>query len=97
MDKSNDIQKPSIRVYKETSEDWSPSYELINGTKLVEVGFHYPLVTNTSYMVSVWGSDDCGMELQFTHRDEAMSCFITVVSMTSVTWDELEKLGFKRA
>lgn len=91
-----DIQKPTIQVYKETSEDWYPSFNLSTthtSKGLVRVSFHYPVSTNHSYMVSVWGADDCGMELQFTDKQEAMNCFMGIISLKDITMSQLKELG----
>lgn len=96
----DDIQKPSIQVYKETSEDWYPSFNLSTthtSKGLVRVSFHYPVSTNHSYMVSVRGADDCGMELQFTDKQEAMNCFMGIISMKDVTMSQLKEFGLHDA
>lgn len=96
----DDIQKPTIQVYKETSEDWYPSFNLSTthiSKGLVRVSFHYPVSTNHSYMVSVWGADDCGMELQFADKEKAMDCFMNIISMKDITMSQLKELGLHNA
>lgn len=96
----DDIQKSSIQIYKETSEDWYPSFELCTthiNKLLVRVSFHYPITVNRGYMVSVWGADDCGMELQFTDKQKAMDCFMDIISLKVITKNQLEELGLHSA
>jgi hypothetical protein len=87
-------------VYKETSEDWYPSYRLSSwsneikdsDTKLVCVTFTpllSPLADHEEYRVHVWGSDDCGMEKDFTCEKKAWSCFLEVIGLKDVTFKEL--------
>ena len=99
-DFKEDIQKPSIKVYKETSEDWYPSFKLSTthiSKGLVKVSFHYPVTTHNGYMVSVWGADDCGMELQFSEKQKAMDCFMNIISMKDITISQLKELGLHNA
>lgn len=88
-----------ICVYKETSEDWYPSFET-NGKSTVEVSIfkiRWPLnavEVKRSYRVAVWGMDDFGMYYDTEVRGIAVNTFRQVTVMKDVTKAALKELGF---
>jgi hypothetical protein len=89
-----------IEVYKETDDEWHPNYH----KNLVSVSYgdyskqeHYQY--DSKYRVSVWGADDCGMELWFdaTSEAKAMNLFMQVIGMKSVNRSNLTSLGMHSA
>lgn len=55
-----------IEVYKQTEDEWYPSYwseELANMVRVVYLDF----IDHSGYRVAVWGADDCGMEKDFLY------------------------------
>ena len=98
-----------VRVFKNTSDQWYPSYYLGNwyngvqpgGSMVVEVSFLQtgPADTKSDWRVCVWGADDCGMEKDFdqTKEAEAWLCFLEVIGLEDVTRTKLMELGFVSA
>lgn len=83
-----------ITVFKETDEDWYPSY-LCDNRKMVRVIF-LKLFTG-QYRVAVWGDDDFGMERDLDDFSDAWDDFERVISAPLVKRDFLTKLGFINA
>lgn len=82
-------------VYVQTDEDWCPSFLLDAGeAKLLQLNSS---TTSYPYMVSVWGADDFGMELQCISGNHASEIFHHICQMPIVTRDSLCALGFKYA
>ena len=96
------ITYDDVIVYKLTTDDWCPSYTLSLG---VSWGKVVPVVlcvvgnpgTSQGWRVAVWGADDCGMEKDFTTREEARTCFFAVVELPDVTMKILREMGFVSA
>lgn len=93
-------------VFKITSDDWYPSYELSqwhNGKhqKLVEVSFTQtgpdPKYGVGKWRVCVWGGDDFGMERDFVDEKRAWCCFLEVIGLDDVTMTALKKRNFVSA
>lgn len=94
-----------VDVFKRTSDDWYPSYELaqwnkgIEHQKLVEVSFLQtgpkpkPLIGG-EWRVCIWGGDDCGMERDFADEKVAWCCFLEVIGLNDVTMAALKERGF---
>lgn len=88
----------TIRVMKETSDDWYPAYKLDGykrgktGVKLVEIS-HMQL-TSGLYRVCVWGADDTGMEIDMKSGAKALRIFMQVLALEDVTKKALRELGF---
>lgn len=90
-----------ITVYKETKENWYPSFSIRNNhmnnpekeQKLVAV--YFSQLYDKSLIVSVWGADDLGMEKVFppSEREQAFELFLTIISRRSITYDFVESLG----
>ena len=97
-----DITYQRIEVYKYTSDNWCPSFELDNpygkGELLVRVST-MPLMTDGDdrYRVCVWGEDDMGMERDFPDSVDAADMFNRVLRLKDVTMSSLESLGFVSA
>lgn len=89
-----------FRCYKETTDDWCPSYirSTANypneGPKLVEVSL---LELHTGqFRVCVWGGDDLGMEKDFPadQQSQALNQFLTLLMWPNVNRDDLTTEGF---
>lgn len=89
-------QNMRCEVFKITSDDWYPSYKLEDKTKLVQVSFMQILLPS-SWLVCVWGQDDCGMEKFFGTENEAWCTFLRIIGLEDVTMSELTKLGLTSA
>lgn len=76
-----------VRVFKQTSDDWFPSYQIDDNLNLVQVSF-IPFDDNT-YSVCACGGDDFGLEKDFVNEKEAWQCFIEIIGMNDVTIKEL--------
>lgn len=92
-----------VDVFKRTSDDWCPSYELsqwnngVERQKLVEVSFTQTgptPPTDGEWRVCAWGGDDCGMERDFTDEKTAWCCFLEVIGLEDVTMATLKERGF---
>lgn len=84
-------------VFKNTSDDWYPSYLLNDDTKLVKVSFTQTGLNppiNGKWRVCVWGADDCGMEKDFTSEQEALFCFLDLIALSNITFEELSTREF---
>lgn len=86
-------------VYKETSDDWCPSYELSTHFQtdiksMAQVNFGG--LSDGMYRVSVWGADDIGMNIDFKSDFNALSMFLKVLQLDDITMDKLTELGFKQ-
>jgi len=82
-----------IEVYKETSDCWYPNYH----GNLVKVIFNKLLTLPNEpeeWKVSVWGNDDFGMAKTFDNRNKAFECFIDVIKLKIIRYDELKETGF---
>lgn len=98
-------------VFKLTTDDWYGSYTIsdyYNGVEkpmLVEVIYNGRIeMSNPEYpdhppvwRVSVWGNDDCGMEMDILSEGVAKDMFLRVISMKYVDRDDLIRLGFVSA
>lgn len=89
-----------IEVFKETQDDWYPSYYLKQGNMLVSIMYHgnisHPGIAAV-YRTSVWGNDDCGMEYDSTNEAECWNVFLQVIGMNYVNRADLYALGFLSA
>lgn len=89
-------------VYKETTDDWYPSYKIKDTSiKLVEVAFtktgQDPKNFKGEWRVCVWGADDCGMERDYQGPETETECwnmFLQVIGLKDVTMKKLKELGF---
>lgn len=92
-----------IEVYKETEEDWYGSYEMTdcyNKTLLVHVSFCgniSPPKEVPCWRTCVWGTDDCGMEIDCEDEATAFNIFLQIIGTPKVTRDGLKKLGLVSA
>ena len=96
-----------VEVFKYTSDDWCPSYKLVNpcwnegeNLKLVRVSFTQTGPNPPSdgeWRVCAWGDDDCGMERDFTDEMAAFCCFLEVIGLYDVSMDALRERGFVSA
>ncbi len=88
-----------VEVFKRTSDDWFSSYRC-EDCKLVRVKFTqtgpFP-PSNGVWRVCAWGSDDFGLELDFSNETEAWACFLQVIGMVDVTISALKEMGFSYA
>ncbi len=85
-----------VYVFKSTTDDWHPSFELKDGAMLVQVSFS-KWDDGDGFHVSVWGDDDCGMELDTENENQAFNIFLQVIGMEFVNMKPLRDLGFKSA
>ena len=95
-----------VSVFKRTTDDWHPSYQLsgwnkgIEHQKLVEVMFTQtgpnPPVDG-HWRVCAWGVDDFGLENDFVVERNAWDCFVEVIGLENVTMDALLDRGFVSA
>jgi hypothetical protein len=87
--------------YKETDDDWAPSYILSTknypnrGPKLVKISFSQ--LSTKQWRVCVWGGDDLGMEKDFpeSEKDEACDLFTHLISLDKVNIQGLLGLKFE--
>lgn len=86
-----------IDVFKETKEDWAPSFIMGARTKLLRVRFSEIIWNEPTWRVSVWGADDFGMEHDFSNESEAMDMFMVVIKMQYIEENKLRELGFINA
>ena len=89
-----------VNVYKTTSDNWHPSFQLKDGTQLVRVSFTQTGPNpphNGEWRVCVWGDDDCGMEKDFLEEIAAQAMFLEVIALADVNKQGLKKLGFVSA
>lgn len=92
-----------ITVYKETHDDWHPSYTVHgwDDLKLVTVSFTQtgpnPDVGDGEWRVCVWGEDDCGMERDYSDKSLALAMFNKVIQWEFVDMSDLKKHGFVSA
>jgi len=99
--------KNEICVFKPTQDDWCGSFELVGwldgvqNQMLVEVCFHGNISPPDSrppvWRTSVWGNDDCGMEVDCATEAEAFNLFLQVIGWKFVNRDQLKALGFVSA
>jgi hypothetical protein len=86
-------------VYKETTDDWYPSYKchnmLLVRVSLTQTGPTPPV--DGEWRVCVWGADDCGMEKDFDDITVAAQCFLDVISLEFVNMKDLTDMGFVSA
>lgn len=89
-----------IEVFKETTDDWFPSYKVYD-RKLVTVSLTQtgpdPNAGNGEWRVCVWGADDCGMERDYTDLSQAREMFYQVIEWEYVNMSELTLNGFVSA
>ena len=92
-----------IEVYKPTKEDWHGSFRIQwqGEVMLVRVSTFpmRPWSGNLKklWRVCVWGDDDCGMEKDFLHPDEAKRAFDYIVGLEYVNRIDLFNIGFQSA
>lgn len=92
-----------ITVFKHTIDDWHGSYTIDTGFETylaVEVSFRgniSPPGTPATYRTCVWGTDDCGMEIDCTWESQAWNIFLQIIGMETVTRDALVNLGLVSA
>lgn len=84
-----------IDVYKDTQDDWYPSFRLNDRHDLVRCSF-FPLGDGL-WRVCVWGNDDAGVERDFDNKDQAKAVWDAVLRMEHVNRDLLEALHFQNA
>lgn len=90
-----------IEVYKETFDDWCPSYIRStanypnDGPKLVQISFMVlPFSDPKQWRVCAWGGDDLGMERDFDTYTAALHIFMKIVSENNISKKFLEDEGF---
>lgn len=91
-----------MTVFKRTQDDWYGSYYTSHDEMLVECIFNGNIMQNFPgklpiWRTCVWGTDDCGMEIDCTTEAEAWIKFLQVIGLEFVNRDELLKLGFVSA
>jgi len=84
-----------IEFYKETNENWYPSFEGKYGIKLLRVS-HMQL-SDGLYRVCVWGADDFGMEIDLADQAEAWGFVEKILSMELIHQSNLRAIGFVTA
>lgn len=91
-------------IYKLTQDDWHGNYFVeMSGNhclgEAVEVIFNGNITTNEApiWRVSIWGTDDFGMEKDFYCQKAASNCFVEVISHDYIGRDMLIKMGFVTA
>lgn len=88
-----------VEFFKETKEDWYPSYFVNQGTpsekKLVRVTLLGPM-SDGQFRVCVWGNDDLGMDFDST-QDACVKMFEHLSSIETIQKNALIKFGFVRA
>lgn len=92
-----------ITVFKETTDNWFPSYKVegraylqLVTVELTQTGPD-PNAGNGEWRVCVWGGDDCGMERDFDDLSQATDMFYQVIGWESVDVSELTQHGFVSA
>lgn len=94
-----------VQVLKPTQDDWYGSYTLEGWYEGVEKQMFVQCIFNgniTAYdptlapvwRTSVWGNDDCGMEVDCDTEAEAWVKFLQVIGMQFVNREDLTALGF---
>jgi len=95
------ITQARTSIFKLTRDDWYPSYYLEDGRMVVEVTYHSKLRTFGDsppvWRTSVWGADDCGMEIDCGTEKEAWDKFTQVIAMDYVDRVSLKFMGFVSA
>lgn len=90
-----------VIVYKETQEDWFPSYMLDDtDTMMVRVSFLGNISddpANPIWRTCVWGDDDMGMEFDCNNERECWNKFQMVIVQPYVNRDYLKSAGFVAA
>jgi hypothetical protein len=89
-----------IDVFKRTEDNWCGNYAE-DDLDLVNVSFGHtgpdPKNGNGQYRVCTWGTDDCGMEMDFTDETKALNTFYVVIGLEFVNFQNLKELGFVSA
>lgn len=86
-----------ITVYKETHDNWCPSFAIYNeAISLVELSF-YELYKDlesdpAAFGVSVNGMDDLSVEMQFLSEPDAWQAFITLLSLPILNITDVQQL-----
>lgn len=81
--------------YKETSEDWCPSFETKQNTKLLKVSCNIADPRNNTFVVSVSGADDMLMQRIFKNEDDARMMMHTLATYhVGLTQETLKEMGF---
>jgi hypothetical protein len=78
----------NVVVYKKTTDDWYPSYEMTNKTKLVEVSFDSS--EENQWVVTCSGDDDLLIQEFFDSENKAWQCFIEIIGQEVVTRDSVK-------
>lgn len=95
----DEVTRRRIEMFKETLEDWHPSYILNQGTaseiKLVRVTLLGPM-SDGQYRVCVWGNDDFGMDFDST-QDACVKMYEHLCGVATIQKSALKKLGFVQA
>ena len=83
-----------------TTSNWYPCFDA-QGEPAKSVGHvrvkFLELLSGAGWRVCAWGADDFGMEIDLASRAEALDLYLLIVGGGSVTVEDLEGLGFKRA
>lgn len=90
-------KKITVSVFKETEDNWYPSFEIKGDARykyLVEVS--YLELSDGMWRVCVWGQDDMGMERDFEpyERMKAWEVFISIIEQHYVSYNFIKDLGF---
>ena len=92
--------------YKQTLEEWAPSFRLCSpsyhaeydNSKLLRVNmFCYQSKRPYLYRICVWGADDMGMELDTKSKMRAMKTIKAIINEIYLSKQCLVSLGFKNA
>lgn len=94
----NTTSKKNLRIryldkkqkYVKTNEDWYPNFD----DDTIEVTFHHSKY-DYDYRITIWGSDDFGMEKICKNRLEALELYNKIIDY--ITKKELMNLGFINA
>jgi hypothetical protein len=85
--------KNKIQIFKHTTDDWHPNFE----NNLVSI----TLIPDDSYgnefRISIWGEDDCGREKLYKTESSALSEFIDIIRLESISRADLKQRGFNIA
>lgn len=91
----------TIRVYKETSDNWYGNFSIKNDARFVKADLvmikFFKLLDNKTYRVCVWGNDDFGMEYDTKDKDKAKKIFSKIILQPVLEKVYLEQMGFKRS
>jgi len=78
-------------VFIKATDDWCPNFP----NDEVELSICKLTFPETLYRVSVWGADDCGMNVDIKDINEALALYNKIKSKGTVNMQYLSKLGLE--